>query len=79
MERSDRGNSLLGILTHLGCITWYSWKKILQENVSEKPTGWLKLNNFKGILQDFGNEALYPLPQSQINLWIPLFLSPCSV
>ena len=25
---------------------------------------------FKEILQDFGNEALYLLPQSQMNSWI---------
>ena len=30
----------------------------------------------KGILRDFGNDALYLLPQSQLNLWIP-FLCLC--
>lgn len=28
MERSDWGNSLLGMLTHLGCINWNSWQNI---------------------------------------------------
>ena len=36
--------------------------------------------NIKGILLDFGNEALYLLPQSQMNFWKKsLYVSACSL
>lgn len=34
---------------------------------------WMTFQDLKGILRDFGNEALCLLPQSQMKLWTPFF------
>lgn len=47
-----------------------------EEHQRSTSLGLVSLTQVKGILQDFANKALYLLPQSQTNSWLP-FIGLC--